>query len=148
MMTETQSIEVDYDLAQSPAKVWRALTEPALLAKWLMDNDIKPVVGHKFNFRAEPIPGKWDGVVDCEVLAVEPMKLLRYSWKGGRSEVASSRLDTVVTWTLTPSSTGGTKLHLSHSGFVAANRFSFEAMDKGWREHLAKRITELLAELG
>ena len=82
-MSETQSIEVDYELPQPPEKVWRTLTEPALLARWLMQNDIKPVVGHKFTFQAEPIPGQWDGRVDCEVLAVEPLRLLRYSWQGG-----------------------------------------------------------------
>ena len=62
----TQSIEVDYDLPQSADKVWRVLTEPALLSKWLMTTDIKPELGHKFTFQAQPIPGQWDGRVSCE----------------------------------------------------------------------------------
>lgn len=83
----TQSIEVDYDLPHPPAKVWRVLTEPALLARWLMENDFQPSVGHRFHLRATPIPGQWDGVVACEVLEVEPHRLLRYSWKGWRSHL-------------------------------------------------------------
>ncbi len=135
----TQSIEVDYDLPQSADKVWRVLTEPELLSKWLMKTDIQATVGHKFTFHAQPIPGRWDGRVDCEVLAVEPKKLLRYSWKGGE-------LDTVVTWTLAPGGNGGTRLHLSHSGFTEKNRFAFENMSQGWRSHLADRIAALLKE--
>lgn len=148
-MTEpTQSIEVDYELPQPPEVVWRALTEPALLAKWLMANDIKAVVGHRFTFQAPPVPGQWDGRVDCEVLEVVPAKLLRYSWQGGSDalEGYGGRLNTVVTWTLAPSSSGGTTLHLSHAGFTAKNRFAFENMGKGWRSHLVERIGKSLAE--
>jgi uncharacterized protein YndB with AHSA1/START domain len=147
MNESTQSIEVDYDLSQPPEKVWRVLTEPMLLARWLMENDIKPEVGHKFTFRGAPIPGRWDGRVECEVLAVEPMRLLRYSWKGGSDQIEGDggRLDTVVTWTLDPTPTGGTKLHLSHAGFTEKNRFAFENMGKGWRSHLAQRIAQALA---
>ena len=64
---ETQSLSLVYDLAHPPAKVWRALTEPELLAKWVMANDMKPSVGHAFTFRLEPTPW-WDGIVYCEVL--------------------------------------------------------------------------------
>lgn len=142
MSEATQSIEVDYELPQPPEKVWRALTEPELLARWLMQNDIKPEVGHAFTMRAQPIPGQWDGVVSCVVLAVEPHKLLRYSWKGGTGPGA---LDTTVTWTLQPGANGGTRLHLSHAGFTANNRFALENMGKGWRSHLAERIAKALA---
>ncbi|MFT3839219.1 MAG: SRPBCC domain-containing protein [Myxococcaceae bacterium] len=135
----TQSIEVDYDLPQSADKVWRVLTEAPLLSKWLMVTDIKPVVGHKFTFKAQPIPGHWDGRVDCEVLEVEPLKRIRYSWRGGQ-------LDTTVTWTLMPGINGGTRLHLSHEGFTEQNRYAYENMSKGWRSHLAERITALLKE--
>jgi len=147
-MSATHSIEVDYDLPQPPEKVWRALTEPALLSKWLMQNDIKPVVGHRFNFQAPPVPGQWDGRVDCEVLAVEPLKLLRYSWKGGSDSLEGygGRLDTTVTWTLEATASGGTKLHLSHAGFTEKNRFAFENMGKGWRGNLASGIARALAE--
>ena len=137
------AIEVDYDLPQPPERVWRTLTEPALLGRWLMENDIKPVVGHTFNFRDRPIPGAWDGIVHCTVLAVEPNKLLRYSWVGGTGDNA---LDTIVTWTLTAAGTG-TRLHLSHTGFTTKNRMGYDGIGKGWRDHLAKRIADVLAAL-
>ena len=149
MTAATQSIVVDYDLPRSPEVVWRALTEPALLAKWLMENDINPVVGHRFNFRAQPTPG-WDGVVHCEVLEVQPHKLLRYSWKGGSNQIQQgygSPLDTVVTWTLS-STSFGTRLHLEHSGFTAGNAFAYENMSKGWRGKIAERIEQVLLQSG
>ncbi len=89
---------MEYDLPYPPAKVWRALTEPELLAAWLMVNDMQLLVGHSFTFKAEPTPW-WDGIVRCEVLEIDLHKRLRYSWRSGPE---SSRLDTVVTWTLTP----------------------------------------------
>lgn len=128
----SRSIIVEYDLPAPPAKVWRTLTEPALLARWLMANDIAPVVGHRFSFRARPM-GDWDGTVACEVLAVEPERLLRYSWRGGSG---ANVLDTVVTWRLTPSASGGTLLHLEHAGFSDTPGVPFDAftiMGEGWR---------------
>jgi uncharacterized protein YndB with AHSA1/START domain len=126
----TDTIVVDYDLKAPPEKVWRTLTEPALLARWLMENDIVPVVGHTFSFRAPPMYG-WDGRVSCEVLAVDPPRLLRYSWRGGAGPMA---LDTIVTWTLERSPAGGTRLHLEHAGFTATNGIAFGAMGDGWRK--------------
>ena len=140
--TESQSIHVEYDLPHPPAKVWRALTEPALLGAWLMANDIQPVVGHRFTFKAPPMPG-WDGVVQSEVLAVEPHKLLRYSWQGGAE---ASRLEGVVTWTLT-STPQGTKLFLEHSGFLPRNAMAFEIMGKGWRGKMVDRLNDVLGQL-
>jgi uncharacterized protein YndB with AHSA1/START domain len=137
----------EYDLPYPPEKVWRALTEPELLASWLMPNDIQPVVGHHFRFQAPPVPG-WDGVVYCEVLAVEPLRRLSYSWCGGSDalEKYGHRLDTVVTWTLTPTA-GSTHLRLDHDGFTPRDSFAFEAMGKGWREQVAARMAETLASL-
>ena len=71
--TATRSIVVERVMHHTPEKVWRALTQGPLIEEWLMKNDFRPVVGHKFNFRAEPMP-QWNGVVDCEVLIVEPNK--------------------------------------------------------------------------
>lgn len=126
----TKTITVDYDLPGPPAKVWRALTEPALLARWLMDNDIKPEVGHQFMFRSKPW-GDWDGKVQCEILEVVPLERLRYSWRGGSGK---SALDTVVTWTLAATPQGGTRLHLEHAGFTDGNVAAFDAMGRGWSE--------------
>src|ERR1700727_1307792 len=85
-----------------PAKLWRALTESPLLAQWMMNNDFEPVVGRRFQFRADPVPN-WNGVVDCEVLVVEPLRQLSYNWGVGGSE---SGLQWVVHFTLTPAEGG------------------------------------------
>jgi uncharacterized protein YndB with AHSA1/START domain len=142
----TQSIVVEYDLPYPPEQVWRALTEPQLLAAWLMPNDIKPQVGHRFTFKAAPMPG-WDGIVHCEVLLVEPHRRLRYSWRGGSDRLKDygAPLDTVATWTLTPSPTGGTRLRLDHDGFPLES-FAFTKMNEGWRGKIAQRIAQVLAE--
>lgn len=74
----TRSIIVERDMRHPPEKIWRALTESALIEEWLMRNDFRPVVGHRFNFRAEPMAG-WNGVADCEVLVVEPPHRLAWT---------------------------------------------------------------------
>ena len=71
-----------------PEKLWRALTESPLLAQWMMNNDFAPQVGRKFQFRNEPKPN-WNGIVDCEVLAIDPLKQLSYNWGVGRSPPAA-----------------------------------------------------------
>ena len=143
---DAQSIIVEYDLAHPPARVWRALTDAKLVASWLMPNDLRPVVGHRFTFQAAPIPGVWDGVCHCEVLEVKPNERLSYSWRGGSENVENygQRLDTIVTWTLAPSGSG-TLLRLVHSGFKPANAHAFEIMGKGWRGKVAERIAEVIA---
>ena len=75
----TRSIVIERVMPHPPEKIWRALTQGHLIEEWLMKNDFQPVVGHKFNFRAEPMPG-WNGVTDCEVLIVEPNERLSYRW--------------------------------------------------------------------
>jgi uncharacterized protein YndB with AHSA1/START domain len=141
----TQSIIVEYDLPEAPKKVWRALTDPKLLEAWLMPNDIQPVVGHRFNFRAQPVPG-WDGTVYCEILEVVPEKRLVYSWRGGSRKLDGygHEVDTVVTWELTLTANGGTRLRLEHSGFDP-DSFAFKMMGQGWRGKIAERITQALS---
>lgn len=130
-MKGNEQIVVDYQLADPPAQVWRALTEPALLAMWLMPNDIAPVVGHKFNFRSQPM-GDWNGIVDCEVIEVDPPRRLVYTWTGGNGAPGEPpRLETTVTWTLTPSN-GGTLLNLVHHGFTPGD-YAYQAMGQGWK---------------
>ena len=101
--TETLSVVVEREIPFPPEKIWRALTQPHLIEEWLMKNDFKAVVDHRFNLRAD-----W-GAVDCQVMAVEPNKTLSYTW-------AAYGLESVVTWTLNPSSTG-THLLMEQSGF-------------------------------
>jgi uncharacterized protein YndB with AHSA1/START domain len=126
-----------------PQEVWDYLTNPELLSAWLMNNDIKPVVGHRFMFKINPIPAMdFDGKVYCEVLESIPDKKLVYTWKAGPGD-GSLNLDTVVTWTITPRD-GGTELFLEHRGFEPdINKIMFQAMDNGWK----KNISELLANL-
>ena len=140
------SIVVSYDLPDPPKKVWRALTEPELLGAWLMPNDIRAEVGHRFNFRAQPVPG-WDGIVYCEVLEVVPEKRLVYSWRGGSGKIEGygHELDTVVTWDLVPTAAGGTQVRLEHSGFDP-NSFAFKQMGQGWRGKIAERIQQVLSQ--
>jgi uncharacterized protein YndB with AHSA1/START domain len=122
--TETLSVIVEREIPVSPDKIWRALTQPHLIEEWLMKNDFKPVVNHRFNLRAD-----W-GAVDCQVLAVEPNKTLSYTW--GAFDLAS-----VVTWTLTPTSTG-THLRMEQSGFRPDQKQAFGGAHAGWQQFFAK----------
>lgn len=145
-MKGTESIVVDYTLNEPPEQVWRTLTEPELLSQWLMKNDIKASTGHTFTFRAEP-QGDWDGIVYCEILEVDPPRKLAYSWKGGneKDSPGAPRLDTVVTWTLEPTPSGGTLLHLVHEGF-RPDDYAFQVIGNGWRSMLTpEKITRILA---
>jgi uncharacterized protein YndB with AHSA1/START domain len=112
--TATRSIIVEREMPHPPEKVWRALTQGPQIEEWLMKNDFQPIVGHRFNFFATPIP-HWNGVTDCEVLAAEPNKRLSYSWNSSGDEAATG-LKTMVTWTLTPTN-GGADLRMEQSGF-------------------------------
>jgi uncharacterized protein YndB with AHSA1/START domain len=140
---ETQSVSLEYDLPYRPEKVWRALTEPELLAQWLMANDMLPAVGHRFTFKQEPTRW-WDGIVQCEVLELEQHRRIRYTWRSGPE---SSPLDTVVTWTLTPTPSGGTRLALEHSGFTPANKFAFDGAGKGWERMVQEGLRAVLARM-
>ncbi|HET8935733.1 MAG TPA: SRPBCC domain-containing protein [Polyangiales bacterium] len=109
-------------------RVWAALTQPEVIAKWLMDNTFEPSVGHKFTFRAQPVPG-WSGVTQCEVLEIVPMQKLVYTWGDGTASVSGLR--TIVTWTLS-AEREGTRVHFVHSGFREQDRGGHEAMGSGW----------------
>ena len=129
----THSVIVERDLPHPPEKVWRALTQSALIEDWLMQNDFEPRVGHKFNFRATPMPN-WNGVVDCEVLIVEPQKQLSYSWNVG--DEAANGLKSVVTLTLTPTVTG-THLRMEQSGFRSDEDNNYRGASFGWQRFTA-----------
>lgn len=110
-----------------------------------MPNDIRAEVGHRFTFRAPPVAG-WDGIVFCEILEVVAEQRLVYTWRGGSQKLEGygHELDTVVTWELAPSATGGTRLRLEHAGFDP-DGFAFKAMGQGWRGRVAERITQALS---
>jgi uncharacterized protein YndB with AHSA1/START domain len=131
--TETRSVVVERDVAHPPEKIWRALTEPHLLAEWLMQNDFKPALGHRFDFR-----GDW-GSVDCEVLALDPNRTLSYSWN-------AMGLESTVTWTLTPTGTG-TRLRMEQTGFRPDQTQAYQGAKYGWQNFFAK-LEEVLGREG
>jgi uncharacterized protein YndB with AHSA1/START domain len=119
----TRSVIIERDLPHPPERVWRALTQGHLIEEWLMQTDFEPVAGHRFNFRAD-----W-GAVDCQVMAIEPHKALSYTW-------AAYGLESVVTWTLTPTSTG-THLRMEQSGFRPDQQRAYLGATDGWPRFFA-----------
>jgi uncharacterized protein YndB with AHSA1/START domain len=136
-MTESaasmRSLVVEREMPHPPEKVWRALTEGDLIGQWLMENDFRPVVGHRFHFRATPM-AHWNGVTDCEVLVVEPCERLSYRWDASGEEAAGG-LKTVVTWTLTPTA-GGVLLRMEQSGFRPEEERNYQGAAYGWQRFL------------
>lgn len=133
--TNGKSIVVERRMAHPPEKIWRALTHSALIADWLMENDFAPEVGHRFTFRAEPVPG-WSGMTNCEVVEVDAPHRLAYRWGDGSE--SDSGLKTLVTWTLTPAD-GGTLVRMEHSGFREADEAGYRGMGGGW-PHILERL--------
>jgi uncharacterized protein YndB with AHSA1/START domain len=110
-----------------PERVWRALTQSPLIEAWLMTNDFQPVVGHRFTFRATPVQN-WNGIIDCEVLVVEPNSRLSYSW-------GSMDLESVVSWTLTLTE-GGTQVRMEQSGFRSEEDLNYKGATWEWQKFI------------
>jgi uncharacterized protein YndB with AHSA1/START domain len=123
----TRSLVIEKELPHPLEKIWRALTQGPLIKEWLMDNDFDPVVGHRFNFRSTPMPN-WNGIIDCEVLVVEPNKKLSYSW-------GSLGLESVVVWTLVATK-GGTLVRMEQSGFPPDGERYYQGATYGWQRFL------------
>ena len=136
-VAETLSVVVERELSFPPEKIWRALTQPHLLEEWLMKNDFKPIAGHQFRLRMDPLPN-WDGVIDCRVLIVEPNKTLSYTW-------GALGLETAVTFTLTPTSTG-THLRMEQTGFRRDQPQNYQGAKYGWQKFLGQ-LEQLLARM-
>ena len=135
-MTEAaapRSVLIERELPHPPEKVWRALTQSALIEEWLMKNDFEPVVGRRFTLQMAPGP-HWNGVTDCEVLEVEPYRRLAYSWNSSGEE-AEKGLKTVVTWTLTPTPRG-VLLQMDQTGFREDQTANYQGATYGWRKFL------------
>jgi len=133
--SQRESISFELDLNHSPEKVWRALTEPELLAEWLLpviDLQLEP--GAAFTLKTQPYPG-WDGTVSCRFVEIEPLRKLSYAW-------TVPFLDTVVTFTLTPTPSG-TRLSLVQSGFKPDQKQEFGGARYGWKM-MGDKLVDLL----
>ena len=129
----SRTVVVECALPHPPEKVWRALTQPALIAEWLMQNDFAPVADHRFTLRAD-----W-GTVECRVLEVVPQRSLSYAW-------VAYGVKTVVTWTLTPVAEG-THLRMEQSGFRPDQQQAFAGAQGGWPRFFAA-LEQVLARMG
>jgi uncharacterized protein YndB with AHSA1/START domain len=134
----TKTLVIEREMPHPPEKIWRALTEGPLLEEWLMANDFRPVVGHRFTFRAKPVPN-WSGVIECEVLVVEPHARLSYSW-------GALGLGTAVTWTLMPTE-GGTRVRMEQTGFPSEEGANYKGAKYGWGNFINKLEQVLSAQL-
>jgi uncharacterized protein YndB with AHSA1/START domain len=135
---QTESIAFEFDLHHAPETVWRALTDPVLLAEWLLpvvDLELEPEAA--FTFKAQPQPG-WDGAVKCRFLEIEAQRKLSYTWVVGD-------IDTVVTFTLTPTASG-TRLSLVQSGFEPDQTKNFAGALYGWKL-MGGKLVDLLARI-
>ena len=136
--SQTESLSFDFDLQHSPEKVWRALTDPVLLMEWLLPVvDLKLERGSAFTFKTQPQPG-WDGIVNCRILEIEAPRKLSYAWVVGD-------IDTVVTFTLTPTATG-TRLSLVQSGFRPDQKQNLGGARYGWKM-MGGKLVDLLATI-
>ena len=125
----TRSLVIEREMPHPAEKIWRALTQGSLIAEWLMKIDFEPKVGHKFDFRSEPVKG-WDGVINAEVLVLEPHSRLAYSW-------ATMGSTSTVTWTLTPTQ-GGTHLRMEQTGFRSEQDAAYKGANYGWNMFIGK----------
>ncbi|HEY0929042.1 MAG TPA: SRPBCC domain-containing protein [Gemmatimonas sp.] len=133
--SQTETIAFEFDLRHAPEKVWRALTEPALLAEWLLPViDLELVPGKEFTYKTQPYPG-WDGIVNCRMLEVDPPRRISYTW-------TVPFLETVVTFTLQPTD-GGTLLKLVQTGFKEEQKREFGGARYGWNM-MGGKLVELL----
>ncbi len=122
-----RSVIVEREFPHPLEKVWRALTERSLIEQWLMKNDFQPVAGHAFTLRADPAPN-WNGVIECQVIAVEPCKTLFYAW-------GALGLDSIVTFTLTPTD-AGTHLRMEQAGFRSSQEQAYKGAHYGWQKFM------------
>lgn len=128
-LAEPRSVVVEREIPYPPQKVWRALTQPHLIAEWLMKNDFELVMGHRFT-----LSGDW-GTVDCQVLAIEPETALSYTWNYAHEDAAYD-LKSVVRFTLAPTGKG-TLLRMEQTGFRPDQKQALGGARYGWQEHLA-----------
>jgi uncharacterized protein YndB with AHSA1/START domain len=127
----TRTVVIEREFPHPQEKIWRALTQPHLIQDWLMSNDFAPVLGHRFELK-----GDWGGVLECEVLEIEPLRTLSYTWNYDNPDPAFG-LKSVVTFTLTPT-TNGTHLRMQQSGFRPDQKQALGGAKLGWEQFFGK----------
>ena len=127
--SQLRSVIVEKEFPHPPEKVWRALTDSSLIAQWLKRNDFEPVTGHAFTLRADPAPN-WNGIIDCEVLEVDPSKTLSYTW-------GTMGMGSVGTFTLTPTE-AGTHVRVEQAGFRPDQEQNYRGAMYGWKSFMGK----------
>lgn len=120
-------LEFDEFFAVPPQQVWRALTDRDTLARWLMENDFEPKVGHAFELRDAPTP-QWRGTIRCVVLELDPPRRMVWSWDGGHPGERPSRVRFEIS-----AVDGGTRLSLRHDGALERVR---QDLHRGWPRKL------------
>ena len=148
IITESQEIIVDEVFPHTLDVVWKTLTSPEMMSRWLkmQPTGFEPKVGTRFTYQTTPA-GEWDGVIHCQVLEVRPHERFSYAWKGGHEGNVGygSRLDTTVTFTLSAVE-AGTRVRLVHAGFMLPkNETAFKGMSEGWKT-VVQRIDALSSE--
>jgi uncharacterized protein YndB with AHSA1/START domain len=133
-VTEARTLVMERDFPHAPDKLWRAITQPHLIAEWLMPNDFALAEGCRFTLQSPGAPG-WSGRIDCTVREIDPGRRLSYSWNTGGGEEAMPRFESVVTLTLEPIA-GGTRLRMEQSGF--SNDSNYNGARFGWRSFLER----------
>ncbi len=128
---QSRSVVIEREFPHPPEKIWRALTQPHLIAEWLMTNDFVAQMDHRFQLR-----GNW-GAVDCKVTALDPYRKLAYRWD-------AMGLESVVTWTLTPTS-HGTHLRMEQAGFKPDQNQAYGGARLGWQKFLGN-LDQVLAQ--
>ena len=131
---ERRTVTIEREFPHPAERIWRALTQPHLIEEWPMKSDFAPVVGHRFNLR-----GEWGGVLDCEVLTIEPNRTLAYTWNFANDDLAFA-LESTVTFTLTPTASG-THLRVEQSGFRPDQKQAYGGAHAGWKQFLARLET-------
>ncbi|ATL68896.1 SRPBCC family protein [Nocardia terpenica] len=126
-------IELDHFYPHPPAKVWRALTTPKLMAQWMMQSTgFEPIVGTVFHMRGRAVPQTgFSGEIRCEVLEVVAPERLSMSWNDARADTDTGW---VITWRLRPEGTG-TRMLFTHTGFDPddpTSQLSRTIMRGGW----------------
>jgi uncharacterized protein YndB with AHSA1/START domain len=143
----TREIVIDEVFPHAAETIWKALTSAELMERWMMKpTGFVAANGNAFTFQTTPA-GAWDGVIRCEVLDVAPRRRLSYAWRGGDEGNVGygSRLETIVTWTLTPVE-AGTRVRLVHSGFVTPkNDTAYRNMSEGWAK-VVRRLDAIVGE--